>query len=650
MTDFTDLSSLYDYLELHAQDYTTAIEIGQLFNRLAGTLKSSGNELDAEKAQWEMDFFFVMFFDGEARPSRSMYNDKGECLEYPDLKKCDERQLAYLIQRHEAVKNPVMKSRYSHILWCSPKKHGKYAQVAVDNYLLLIKIYEDKDKEHPEEHFGLNALDSFKNAYNLAIIIHYKFDDIKSELKRLVTSFNPQSSSSPALRTQLLELALNDKKIFSKEDLASFDALCEEIAAAWISRDNIRPAIDIYEIAERWEMKTSGKNSGIWRRKIAESYESMMRNRLEKGDVAVALDFCVDAILNYKIIKANDKVKELEQIYQQNKDKVEFKEFTQEIDIREHVQNCKDFAKDLIQHNSSEQIIGFLASDENYLLPKMQVVSERAKEINKTSLLHQIFPITTTDQQSNPAQTFSTDDERFNHSILEQYRMELEVNKRILMREIIFSAIREGKFTTKDIMDFLRKNSWAGKTYLKKTGTHQIPYTWISLLAPAIDDYINQINSYFNNNEHIPNLILCIDSLTLKIEGLLRGFFTHQNISTSTFRQDGIVREKDLNELFADPKMMEFFSEDELKFMRFLLIEQTGYNLRHRVAHSFMISQQYAIDYMNYLIIAMLRICQYDFRHEPKPDEKVNERFQATRSPANAPVGSVNLVRDHEAC
>ena len=60
--------------------------------------------------------------------------------------------------------------------------------------------------------------------------------------------------------------------------------------------------------------------------------------------------------------------------------------------------------------------------------------------------------------------------------------------------------------------------------------------------------------------------------------------------------------------------MMEFFSEDELKFLRFLLIEQTGYNLRHRIAHSFMISQQYAIDYMNYLIIAMLRICKYDFQ------------------------------------
>jgi len=609
-------------LEHHAQDYSTSFEIGQLFNNLAGVLKTSGNETDAEKAQWEMNFFSLMVSNGEIHPFARTFDEKGECHEYPDMKKTDEKQLSFLIERLEIAKNPVLKARYSHILWCSPKKHGDFAKVAIDNYLQLVKIYEDRDKEHPEELFGLNALDSFKNAYNLAITIHFKFDDIRSELKRLVTSFNPQSSSSPALRTQLLELAFNDKKIFSKKDLASFDVLCEEVAAVWISRDNIRPAIDIYELAERREMKNLGRNTGVWRRKIAESYESMMRNRLEKGDIAVALDFCVDAILNYKIIKADEKVRELEQIYQQNKDKVEFKEFSQEIDIREHVQTCKDFAKDLIQHNSPEQIIGFLASDEKYLLPKMQVVTERVKELNKTSLIHQIFPITTTDQQSNPAQKFGTDDERFNHSILEQYRVELEVNKRIFMHEIIFSAIREGKLTTEEIMNFLRKNSWAGKTYVKKIGNDEIHYNWISLLAPAIEDYTVQINIYFKNDKYRPNFVLCIDSLTLKIEGLLRDFFTHQNISTSTFRQDGIVREKDLNELFAEPKMMEFFSEDELKFLRFLLIEQTGYNLRHRIAHSFLYSQQYAIDYMNYLIIAMLRVCQYNFKVEPKPDEK----------------------------
>jgi hypothetical protein len=587
---------------------------------LADSLKKSGNDIDFEIAKWETLIFTTTLSHGEIQSVR-MYDDKGDVHEFPDLKNVDDKLWSYLVERLEASENPILKARYSQILWCSPKKHADYAKTAIENYLLAIKNYEEIDVAYPQNHYGLKVLECFKNAYYLSSIVNCKFDEIKSEFYRLISSFNRESSSSPAIRTQLIKLALEDKKIFAKDNLASFDIVFEDVAGIWTARDNIRAAIDVYELAERWEMKNSGKNTGIWRRKIADSFESMMQSQLQNGNIAVALDFCIEAILSYKMIKVDEKVKELELIYQQNKDKVEFNEITQEIDLREHVQLCKDFAKSLLQHNSSEQIVGFLSSDGDFLLPKMHVITERVKELNETSLAHQLFPITTTDQQSNPAQMFTTDDQRFNHCVLEQYRIELEINKRILIQEVIFSAIQEGKLKTKDIIDFLKMNSWAGKTYNKKIGTRQITYNWIAVLAPAIDDYISQLNLYFDNNEYVPNFVLCIDSLTLKIEGLLRDFFSLQNISTSSFKQGGIVREKDLNELFADPKMTQFFSDDEIKFMRFLLIEQMGYNLRHRVAHSFMVSQEYGINYMNYLIITVLRICQFDFTRKTNSDE-----------------------------
>jgi hypothetical protein len=618
---FPNLESLYSYLEKHAQDFASYFEIGQLFDKLAGVLKTVGNEIDFEKAKWETEFFFLMISNGNVKPLAQMKDDKGGCHDIPDLKKFDERQWSYLVERFDLVTNPVLKARYAHLLWCSPKRHGKYARTAVDNYLTLVKIFEEADKEKHGEQFGLDVLDSIKRAYSLAIIINYKFDEIKSEIMRLVTSYFPESSSCPPLRSQLLKLILEDKKIFSKEDLTGFTPLCEEIASLWISRDNIRPAIELYEFAERWEMRNSGSNSGIWRRKIAESYETMMRNGLEKGNIAVALSFCNKAIQNYQIIKDDEKLKELEQIFQQNKDKIEYIEFSQEIDLTEHIQYCKDLAKDLVQNNSPEQIIGFLASDEKYLLPKMQNITERAKKLNESSLVHQIIPITTIDQQSNPAQTFTSDEARYNHSVLEQYRMELEVNNRILIREIMFLAICEGKLTTINIVEFLKKSSWAGKSYSKKMGNREISYSWVNLVTPAIDDFFYQIKSYLDDNKKIPNPILCIDSLTLKIEGLLRDFFALQGITTSTFKREEIVREKDLNELLADPKMQELFTEDELRFLKFLLVEQMGYNLRHRIAHSLMISQEYGIDLMNYLIIAMLRICQYNFNIKQMPVE-----------------------------
>ena len=48
-------------------------------------------------------------------------------------------------------------------------------------------------------------------------------------------------------------------------------------------------------------------------------------------------------------------------------------------------------------------------------------------------------------------------------------------------------------------------------------------------------------------------------------------------------------------------------------FFKFLLVEKAGYNLRHRVAHSLMKYNDYHIDLMNLLLIAILRFGKYDF-------------------------------------
>jgi len=383
MAEFVTLSELYEYLEQQALDYFTH-DIVQLFNKLALSLKSAGDERDIEKIQWEMIVFFATPFRGEIRT---------------DFKQVDERQLLYLIERLEATRNPFLKARYSHFLWCSPKKHGYFGRIAIENYLQLVKYYEAKDREQPKGPFGLEVLYCLENAYRLAISGNFVtfYADIKTELKRLICSFNPMSESSPAVRTQLLEIALEDKKIFSKDDLAGFDKIFEEIAYSWVSR-NMLAAINVYELAERWEMKIYGRNSGKWRRKIAESYESMMRECLKKGNIAVCLHFCHQAILNYREIKSVDKMHELERIYQQNKGKIKYAEFSTTIDLSGLFNYWKNFAEYLIQHLTSEQIIGFLATDEKYLLPNIQKVSESAKELDKASLAHRLFSITAIDQ------------------------------------------------------------------------------------------------------------------------------------------------------------------------------------------------------------------------------------------------------------
>jgi hypothetical protein len=186
MENFSNLESIYKHIESKASGYKYPFEIGRLFQKLRD-LKHEENKLDeAEKAQWEIDFFNFILKNGEIKPTFTGTNDKGEVVEYPNINRFNDKTYKYLIGRLNDTHNLLLKARYSHILWCSPRKHVKYAKKAVDSYLELIKFYEEKDKEEPQEHFGLDVLQAIENAYSIGHWINYKLGKINSELKRLV--------------------------------------------------------------------------------------------------------------------------------------------------------------------------------------------------------------------------------------------------------------------------------------------------------------------------------------------------------------------------------------------------------------------------------------------------------------------------------
>lgn len=187
---------------------------------------------------------------------------------------------------------------------------------------------------------------------------------------------------------------------------------------------------------------------------------------------------------------------------------------------------------------------------------------------------------------------------------------------------IIMEAIKERKITFSILLEFLKKYSWYGKTIEKKIQNQNVKHNWLSLIAPSLLEYFNQMG-YFLSSGKYPNLILCIDSLVLKIEGLIRDLCTYSGITTfyQTTDKQGreIYLEKDLNALLHDEKMIKLIGEDDLLLFKFVLVEKAGYNLRHKVAHSLMYSGEYQINYANLLFLMLLRLGKFDFEHEEKP-------------------------------
>lgn len=599
MSNFNNLESLYIHLEEAILTYDHYFEITDLFKKFRDVKQEENNVEEAEKAQWEIHYLLFNLEEGEIGPEWKETEKNGQVFAYPHLDKFDEKIYEYLIMRLDATNHPKLKARYAHILWCSLKKHDKYAKTAVDSYLELIPIYEQACGDNKD--FSQEISEVVMNAYAIAYRINYEVDKVKSELQRLIQKFSSDSAFS--VRT-LISFMLKPKKRFTKKDFDGLQNICWQIAESF-SGDG-HTAIGFLKLGEKVDQRLE-KQSQDWILRIAQHYETQMKQR-EKSPM-VALHFCTNAIKYYRRVGDEEKVRELEKRYSEFKDTMEFHTFKEDVDITKIVRCTREIARDFVKNAVSEEIIECLISDKN-LLPTLQEVQKSVEEqIKKSPLLH-ILPVFISDQNRNTAQHFETDDEKKYHSLLESYRLQLEIGNTYLISAVLTEAISERKLSIDILLDFLNKNCWYGK----------IP-NWLNLIAPALNEYFRQMDFYLADPTHnSPNFVLCLDSLTLKIEGLVRHLCQLYGVTTSRHKQDNsgrnIAQEKDIDALLREDVIQELFDEDDLLFFKFLLVEKSGYNLRHKIAHTLLPFQAYNWHYMNLMILALLRLGKYDFAQE----------------------------------
>ncbi len=344
------------------------------------------------------------------------------------------------------------------------------------------------------------------------------------------------------------------------------------------------------------------------------------------------------AIENYKQSKNTSKVEELEKIYAKLKNELQFKEIEVKIDLTKYIEECKVKASSIAQKYSGEQIIEILMADKK-LLPEYNAILNLTKQLLTEHPLQTIFPTTLYDEQGHVAQHFGTSGEIEYYHLLHQYRMSLENFNMPFIYLIIKEAFAQKKLTYSVLMEFFKKRSWFGKTFARNIQNQAIPYNWLYLLAPSLYEYFRQMDYHYTTGTY-PNLVLCMDSLILKIEGLLRDLLLYSGVTTFYSTQDKshrtIYREKDINALLHEEKVKDLFDADDLLLFKFVLLEKAGYNLRHKVAHSLILREEYRIDSVHLLLLILLRLARYDVKpaDNQNPVPKTEEKSTHETAPA----------------
>jgi hypothetical protein len=223
------------------------------------------------------------------------------------------------------------------------------------------------------------------------------------------------------------------------------------------------------------------------------------------------------------------------------------------------------------------------------------------------------------DPRGHPAKHYTSEEDKKYHEIIRHYLMFVEMASKPFIQSFFINAIHKKKLSPQIILNFLREETWLGRIYENRIYNKTVKHDWIALLAPSIYDYFRQMEIFFLNPVNSPNFTLCTDSLVLKLEGIIRDFCGLNGIKTfETFSKDGKnhVKEKSINKLLNEEKLEEILGKDDLLFLKILLIEQGGYNLRNEIAHSLLSTKNYGIDNMHLLLLALFRLAKYTIKEE----------------------------------
>jgi hypothetical protein len=605
MQSFDSLDELYSYLEeniLSLKNY----KIANLFKNFKSIKLKENSIEEAKKAQLEQLFFdFNAFYGNEA-----LFSDKkGQIFKIYDLVKPEDYD--YFILRLQNTKNPLLKSHYAKILWFSPKKHGKYGKIIVNSNFDLFKLYKKEiieDKSSGKEFILFNCL---KNAYSISYQLDYEKDSIKSTIMSLIKEENFLDRA--VIGYLIVNWMWEKRKRFDREDFKDLNDVCWKLAKIFADEGQLFDSINILEHGLKIEHKLQ-TSKYEWRKEIASNYESLVKKN-EKNNKFNAIRHCLLAIKYYKIVKDTTKVEELENKYKKLITEVEYKKASVRLDAGIFIKTIEDKVQEILQYEPEELILFLMLSVEllPYYLDINKMTEDNAKKLPILSASTRVVM----DQSGHPAKYFKTEEERKYFDLVFNYQLYLELYCSPLISRIFFDSIAQNKLSAEILIEFLREKSWISKDLDKQFDNKKIKYNWLAGITPAILDYFRQVELFMVNPDYA-NFILCVDSLVLKIEGIVRDLCRFNGIITSKIDKNNklIKKEKDINELLNEEKLKEVLSIDDILFLKILLIEQSGYNLRNRIAHSLIEPYDYSIETANLLLLAILRLLKYEWKNE----------------------------------
>lgn len=491
-----------------------------------------------------------------------------------------DEHLNFLSEIASEISDPELQARVADILWVR-KRDREMAKLAVNAYLQSATELEDPQKWN-------RAYERIERALRLSRRIQYQADTVFAHIEKVLDLYKGEVTSF--FSAKLMELLLE----YRFGEPTKYAALAEKAAKLAESANDWRRARNYWEIKAEWHSIEKNEEQRLTALMLAaETYVKEAENALKKTPPSYlkASGFMEKGYEAFKRIpgKKEDKIKiaakvRAEEVHKilldyQEESTEELKPSSQEIDIKNEVEQAKAYVRGK-EFNDAIFALALLGAS-----PKVSYLRQLVQETAGLSSLFSAKIVNTDGKVTARKPTIL--DEAETAIRFEMYRSAIFLQSLHAQQYIEPARYQINLEHNVRINDFLSLISYSpfvppNREYLFAKG----------LYAGLSGDFLT--------STHI---------LIPQIENSIRYLLSQRGVLTSGISNNGIQTEHQLSTTLRLPEIESIFGEDMVFDLRGLLIENSGSNLRHRMAHGLINDNGFLNPLMSYLWWLTLRLC-----------------------------------------
>lgn len=623
-------------LDNSAYDHDDASIINSEFQQLIQQLIEEDNHEDAREAELNRIVFSVnksFDYDGAQEGTirelsyrvssiQKMEDGIEAPLFWPDVTKFTDKDFEYFEERFLESTNLYIKTEYGLMVYFGSKtgcsKRQSFKEELVANLLKLSKEYYIKIKE--KSSYNVYFYNTLKLA--LGIAKEAKLDDKIDKIVKYIykTHQGLNLSNNHNLRVlSKLSVLLSEYYSITK-DRVNFDNVIEKniYGIKVIEKTDYWGAIYIINLCLKIHQQRSYSDVDSLLLHKANLYEKLALDAEKQHNPAVT-EFAEKSLRIFQQTKSADDIKRLEQYYHDMRGKFSMMDFRHEI-AGDDLKRLNSMINDTISESNEQSIIDYFITTPWYRT--IEEIEQFALEYKKDNVLMSMIPSEVIDKHGNTVDVFNTDEEKDQFLFWDMYGLHYQMGTQTMINFFI-EAYRAEKLSFDSVMSYL-ETTWFNDTIIRKYNGLDVKIKPIDTLMPGIKQIFNELDKCYADESYECDFVTTIDSLTLKIEGLLRYFCEKIGIATFKTRTKGknkLVLEKQLDDLLADvahkpkerPDQETNFDEEDRMMIKFVMTEKAGINLRNKVAHGLMDFDEYNIGMVVIILSLIMKMSKYSF-------------------------------------